>query len=93
MKSSQAIAISDSSRRFISRRDRFEKVRDGHFWLSETPEVVGSNGWAAALTRMATCVQLKARAGGGSEGGTSFFVFNTHYDHKGVKARPEDPCT
>ena len=32
--------------------------RTGHFWLSETPEVVGSKGWDAALPRVATWVKL-----------------------------------
>ena len=41
------------------RKDRFEAIDEGHFWLSETPEKVGSKGWDAALPRIATWVKLK----------------------------------
>jgi len=34
-------------------------LRDGTFWLSETPEKVGSKGWDAALPRIMTWVKLK----------------------------------
>ena len=27
------------------KRDRFEKLGGGHFWLSETPDVIGSQSW------------------------------------------------
>lgn len=74
------------------RRDTFERVsaeqggvgKDGveHFWLSPTPEVVGSVGWDAALTRMCTHVSLKLLATD-----EIVHVFSTHYDHQGVQAR------
>ncbi|PWY97558.1 hypothetical protein BCV70DRAFT_166703 [Testicularia cyperi] len=74
------------------RRDVFSLVseKDGgvgengvqHFWLSPTPEVPGSVGWDAALTRMCTHVSLKLHATG-----EIVHVFSTHYDHKGVLAR------
>jgi endonuclease/exonuclease/phosphatase family metal-dependent hydrolase len=67
------------------RADRFERLDGGHFWLSETPEVVGSRGWDAALPRMATWVELRAR--GDTLGG--FVVVNTHFDHAGALARFE----
>ena len=41
------------------RKARFEEVKHGHFWLSETPEKVGSKGWDAALPRISSCVLLK----------------------------------
>jgi endonuclease/exonuclease/phosphatase family metal-dependent hydrolase len=40
------------------RLGRFERLEDGTFWLSATPDVPGSIGWGAALTRMATWVRL-----------------------------------
>lgn len=74
------------------RRDTFELVnsaqggvgKDGveHFWLSDTPEVVGSVGWDAALTRMCTHVSLRLLATR-----EIVHVFSTHYDHQGVRAR------
>jgi endonuclease/exonuclease/phosphatase family metal-dependent hydrolase len=67
------------------RSDRFEKLDEAHFWLSETPGVVGSRGWDAALPRMATWVRLRARGDTLGE----FVVVNTHFDHAGAKARFE----
>ncbi|SOV01370.1 uncharacterized protein UDID_01052 [Ustilago sp. UG-2017a] len=74
------------------RRDTFERVsadqggvgKDGveHFWLSPTPDVVGSVGWDAALTRMCTHVSLKLLGTG-----EIVHVFSTHYDHQGVQSR------
>ena len=65
------------------RSDRLEPVAQGHFWLSETPDVVGSRGWDAALPRIATWVKLRERADT-----TQVFTFvDTHFDHMGVEAR------
>lgn len=60
----------------------FEILDHGDFWLSETPEVVGSVGWDAALTRMCTWARLRARATG-----RELSVWNTHFDHRGRQAR------
>ena len=67
------------------RKDRFEKVDGGHFWLSETPSDAGSKGWDTSLPRMATWVRLKDKA---KEGKLVFWV-NTHFDHIGKVARIE----
>ncbi|MCX6291197.1 MAG: endonuclease/exonuclease/phosphatase family protein [Bacteroidetes bacterium] len=61
----------------------FEKLQDSLFWLSSTPSVV-SKGWDAALERICTWVKLKDK-----RSGKIFFVFNTHFDHLGEKAREE----
>jgi endonuclease/exonuclease/phosphatase family metal-dependent hydrolase len=66
------------------RRDRFELLSSGQAWLSETPEKVGSKGWDAAFPRIVTWAKLKDRSTGGS-----LVFFNTHWDHKGVRARVE----
>ena len=42
-------------------RARFDKLAEGHFWLSETPKVVASKSWDAALTRMVSWVALRVR--------------------------------
>ena len=65
-------------------RERFDVVEHGDFWLCETPERVGAKGWDAALPRMCTWALLRPRAGG-----PRFGVFNTHFDHVGVRARTE----
>lgn len=68
------------------RTSRFEKLAGGHFWLSETPDKVGSKGWDAALPRIATWVKLRDRQ---NENGKPIFFLNTHFDHQGRQARRE----
>ncbi|KAG1055116.1 hypothetical protein G6F43_002905 [Rhizopus delemar] len=53
-------------------------------WLSETPEKVGSIGWDAKQTRVATQALFKR-----IEDNAKFTVFNTHMDHVGTVAREE----
>lgn len=64
-------------------KDRFTKKNGGTFWLSQTPEVP-SKGWDAVLPRVCSWVQLYDKTNK-----KEFLVFNTHYDHVGVKARIE----
>lgn len=66
------------------RKDRFTEKNHQTIWLSETPSVVGSVGWDAALTRIATIVTLYDR-----KAKREVTVINTHFDHMGVKAREE----
>ncbi|MBL8817638.1 MAG: endonuclease/exonuclease/phosphatase family protein [Planctomyces sp.] len=66
------------------RRDRFEKVSEGHFWLSDTPEKVGSVSWDSSLPRMVTWVVLKDRKQTDSP---EIAFLNTHFDHRGANAR------
>ncbi len=68
------------------RRDRFEKLDGGHFWLSETPEVPGSKSWDTSLTRMVTWVKLRDRQNPKAK---PLLYFNTHFDHRGEQARTE----
>ena len=65
------------------RKSRFEKITDGMFWLSETPTKPGF-GWDAVCNRTVTWIKLKDKL---TE--KTFFVFDTHFDHRGVKAREE----
>ena len=67
------------------RTSRFEKIDGGHFWLSETPEVVGSKSWDSALPRMVSYVKLRDRLANNRE----LTFFNTHFDHRGKQARVE----
>src|SRR5918993_3001836 len=69
----------------LFKRDRFEKLDEGHIWLSETPDVPGSKGWDAKLPRVASWAKLKdTRAGG-----RTFMCMNAHFDHIGKAARLE----
>jgi endonuclease/exonuclease/phosphatase family metal-dependent hydrolase len=64
------------------RKKKLELLTSGHFWLSESPEIPGKLGWDAACPRMVTWLSLKNK-----QSGDTLFVFNTHLDHVGVKAR------
>lgn len=64
-------------------KKRFEKEGDGMFWLSQTPDKPGL-GWDAACNRTVTWVRLKDKLNR-----KSFYVFDTHFDHKGDIAREE----
>jgi endonuclease/exonuclease/phosphatase family metal-dependent hydrolase len=65
---------------------RFEKLDGGHFWLSPTPEIVGSKGWDAALPRIATWVKLHDKSDADSR---PILFLNTHFDHMGGVARSQ----
>ncbi len=64
------------------RTDRFNLIEDGTFWLSETPDEPGSQGWDAALPRIVTWARLFDK-----KNDQAFIVFNTHFDHRGEEAR------
>ena len=63
------------------KRERFEPLRSGHFWLSEITDRP-NKGWDAALPRICTWVKLKDK-----QNGFEFYFFNLHMDHIGVIAR------
>jgi endonuclease/exonuclease/phosphatase family metal-dependent hydrolase len=65
------------------KKDRFEAVEKGVFWLSETPDKP-SNGWDADLNRVSTWARLKDK-----QSGKQILVLNTHFDHRGEQARRE----
>jgi endonuclease/exonuclease/phosphatase family metal-dependent hydrolase len=64
------------------RRDRFDRVAEGHFWLSDTPDVVGSMTWGNRYRRMTTWVRLKDH-----QTSRTLLVVNTHWDHEVAEAR------
>lgn len=64
------------------RRDRFELVDGGTFWLSPTPDTA-SIGWDAMYQRICTWARLRDR-----RTGKTFQAWNTHLDHRGERARP-----
>lgn len=63
------------------RNSRFGVLHSETIWLSPSGEV-GSIGWDAAITRIATCARLYDR-----ELKQEFLVANTHFDHVGKQAR------
>lgn len=64
------------------RRDRFQLLDSGEFWLSRNPDQIGSKSWDAALPRIATWVKFRDR-----ESKQEFIHLNTHFDHRGEVAR------
>lgn len=68
------------------RKDRFEVLDSGHFWLSTTPEVPGSKSWDSALPRMVTWIKLRDLR---QPDRRPILWMNTHFDHRGEQARQE----
>ncbi|NHF59470.1 endonuclease/exonuclease/phosphatase family protein [Flavobacteriaceae bacterium TP-CH-4] len=60
---------------------RYHMLRSNTFWLSRTPEKV-SVGWDAALERICTYGLFENK-----QTMEKLWVFNTHFDHVGTKAR------
>ncbi len=57
------------------RRDKFECLKTGYFWLSDTPEVE-SRGWDEVYNCFRMCVYVILRE---KESGTVFTFMNTHF--------------
>ena len=66
------------------RKDKFDALDSGTFWLSENPDSVGKKGWDAACVRVATWAKLQHK-----ETGKIIMAVNTHFDHVGVEARKQ----
>jgi len=62
--------------------NRLEVKESGTFWLSSTPDKP-TMGWDAVCFRICTWARFKDR------NNREFYVFNTHFDHMGVRARIE----
>lgn len=65
------------------KKDKYELVDSGTFWLSKTPEKA-SRGWDAMFKRVCTYAVLKDK-----QTGFTYAHFNAHFDHLGVIARLE----
>lgn len=68
----------------LYRTERLDLLGHATFWLSETPDVPGSQGWDAAYPRIVTWGRFRDRASG-----DTLYLFNTHFDHVGEQARAE----
>lgn len=66
------------------RPDALEPLEYDHFWLSETPDRIGSQSWGSACPRMVTWVRFRHVASG-----RELVVVNTHLDHVSERARVE----
>jgi endonuclease/exonuclease/phosphatase family metal-dependent hydrolase len=61
---------------------RLEPLEFDHFWLSDTPDVVGSKSWGNSIVRMVTWVRFADL-----RTGKEFVAVNTHFDHYSENAR------
>ncbi|HNZ69917.1 MAG: endonuclease/exonuclease/phosphatase family protein [Prolixibacteraceae bacterium] len=68
----------------LYKRDRFQLLESGDFWLSETPDVP-SIGWDGKCCRR-ICSWAKFRDKGSR---SDFYFFCVHFDHEGMVARRE----
>lgn len=62
-------------------RSKLKVLESDTFWLSPTPDKI-SIGWDAALERICTYALFESR-----DDRHKFYVLNTHFDHRGPKAR------
>lgn len=65
------------------KEDMFDVLKHSTFWLAENTEEP-TVGWDAALPRICSWGQFKDK-----RTGFTFFLFNTHFDHRGEEARKE----
>lgn len=68
------------------RHAKFELLTSGTFWLSDTPDVAGSNTWEAACNRVCTWGRFREK-----DSGMILAVFNSHWDHKSRRAQEKSP--
>ncbi|MFD7439585.1 endonuclease/exonuclease/phosphatase family protein [Streptomyces sp. NPDC059861] len=62
---------------------RLAPLEFDHFWLSDTPDVIGSNTWGGGSIRMVTWVRFRDLRDGGRE----FYLLDTHLDNRSQDAR------
>ncbi|MCW5963835.1 MAG: endonuclease/exonuclease/phosphatase family protein [Bryobacterales bacterium] len=58
------------------KRAKLRVIESGNFWLSETPDIAGSQAWGANLPRMVTWALFEVKSTG-----FRFYFYNTHFHH------------
>ncbi|KAB8138091.1 endonuclease/exonuclease/phosphatase family protein [Gracilibacillus oryzae] len=61
---------------------QYSPLEYDHFWLSDTPAVIGSATWGNTIPRMVTWAKFLDK-----KSQQSFYVINTHFDHRSENAR------
>jgi len=64
------------------RKTRLEPLEFDHFWLSDTPNVIGSSTWGNSNRRMVTWARFRDL-----QTTQEFYFWNTHFDHEIQPAR------
>ena len=62
--------------------ERVEPLDYDHFWLSDTPNAIGSASWGNTVVRMVTWVRFRDK-----RSGREFVHVNTHFDHQSENSR------
>jgi endonuclease/exonuclease/phosphatase family metal-dependent hydrolase len=65
----------------LYRASRLSVRQSDTFWFSDTPDIVKSNTWGAALERICTWALVDDKQG------TPFYIYNLHLDHISQPAR------
>lgn len=63
-------------------RNRLELLREGHFWLSDGPDLPGSMTWGNRYPRIVTWAHFRDRTTN-----ATFLAVNTQWDHESQEAR------
>ncbi|WP_200410902.1 endonuclease/exonuclease/phosphatase family protein [Virgibacillus salexigens] len=63
-------------------KKQYSPIEYDHFWLSDTPEVIGSKTWGNNIPRMVTWAKFVDK-----KSKQSLYVVNTHFDHESANAR------
>tara|TARA_Y100000766_G_scaffold104989_1_gene89859 strand:- start:1391 stop:2275 length:885 start_codon:yes stop_codon:yes gene_type:complete len=66
----------------LYRKEKFEVVSEGTFWLSDTPGKEGTMSWGNSIPRICTWGRFKEK-----NTGRTFFLYNTHFDHQSQASR------
>lgn len=64
------------------KKDRFKVLKNGDFWLSETPDKPGKGWDATCCNRICSWAKFQDL-----NTKKEFYFFNVHFDHQGVEAR------
>jgi endonuclease/exonuclease/phosphatase family metal-dependent hydrolase len=72
----------DESVPIVYRKDRFEVLSSGTFWLSDTPEKEASTSWGNKLPRICTFARLRDKTAQ-----RVLWLYNVHLDHQSGMAR------
>jgi len=71
----------------LYRKDRLRVLQSGDFWLSDTPEVVGSITWGNLYPRMVTWARFQRVADG-----ATFVLYNTHFPYRDEDEPVRERC-
>lgn len=64
------------------KKDRFTPLEYDYYWLSDTPNVIGSKTWGNQISRMVTWAKFLDK-----KSNQKFYAVNAHFDHQSPNAR------